>query len=199
MTSLLDSIISQLGSDDVARIGQQIGADQNDTARAISGAVPMILSGLIGGARSSSGVSSLAGALDRDHDGSLLDNLGSFFGQREVQEKNGGGILGHVFGERQGNVRDAVSKSSGLNSQSTAQLLMILAPIVMAALGRYKRNNRLDEGGLSDLLRGERKTIESRSDLGMLGKMFDRDGDGSAMDDLAQAGAGILGGLLGRR
>lgn len=199
MSSILDALTSQLGGDALSQISRHIGADDNATSGAIAAALPTILGGLIKGAGDDRGSSALGAALDRDHDGSLLDDLGGFLNNRDQQEKHGGGILGHVFRGQEAGVAGAVAKSSGLDSGSAGQLMKILAPMVMAQLGRQKRQSNLDNNGLSDLLRGERKQIEARPEMGMFSKMLDRDGDGSAFDDIAKAGAGMLGGLLKRR
>lgn len=199
MSSILDALTSQLGGDAVSQISRQLGSDSNATSGAIAAALPMILGGLISNAGDDNGASALGKALDRDHDGSLLDDLGGFLGNNSVQDKHGGGILGHVFGSKDGGAAaGAVAKSSGLDSRAAGQLMKILAPMVMAQLGRQKRQSNLDNTGLSDLLRGERRQIEARPEMGMFGKMLDRDGDGSALDDLAKAGAGMLGGLFKR-
>lgn len=199
MSSILDALTSQLGGSALSQISRQIGSDDGATSGAIAAALPMILGGLIKNAGSSGGASALGAALDKDHDGSLLDDIGGFLGNQKVQESQGGGILGHIFASQGGGVANAVSKSSGLNSGATKQLMMILAPMVMAQLGRQKRKSGLDTGGLSDLLRGERRQIEAKPNMGMFAKMLDRDGDGSAFDDVAKAGVGMLGSFLRRR
>ena len=49
------------------------------------------------------------------------------------------------------------------------------------------------------MLGRERQRVERREPAagGLLGQLLDRDGDGSAMDDVAQIGGSILGSLLG--
>ena len=67
----------------------------------------------------------------------------------------GGAILGHVFGGKQGNVASTLGKSTGLQSGQILQLLAMLAPIVMAVLGKQnKQSGGLDQGGLADILGG---------------------------------------------
>ena len=67
----------------------------------------------------------------------------------------------------------------------TAQILMMLAPIVMGYLGRQKQQQNLDAGGLSDWLGGQQQQIQQSPQGGFLNGMLDRDGDGSTMDDIA--------------
>lgn len=199
MASLLEQLTGQLSGNALSQIASQIGADESATSSAIAGALPVILGGLMKNAQSSDGASALGAALDRDHDGSVLDDLGGFLGQTQQLERHGGGILGHVFGGQTGRVAESVGRTSGLDAGSAGQLMKILAPMVMAQLGKEKRRSNLDTSGLSDLLRTERRELQSRPEMGMFTKMLDQDGDGSAFDDLAKAGAGLLGNMLRRR
>jgi hypothetical protein len=77
-------------------------------------------------------------------------------------------------------------------------MLVALAPIVMAYLGRQKRQQNLDPGGLSDFLRQESTTARQAAPndlLGTISNFLDRDKDGNPLDDVA----GMLGGFLGGR
>ena len=206
--SILDLVQQQLGSDGIRQLSQQIGADEQQTSSAVQMALPVLLGGLAKNAQSPAGAQALAGALDRDHDPSLLDNLGSMLGGGAMAGA-GAGILGHILGGRQPAVEQGLGKATGLNGSQIGKLLMLLAPIVMAALARRKQQAGADAGGLGGILAGEKDDIQRKNpQLGGLASMLDRDGDGSIVDDLAKmaggggAGGGLggmLGGLLGGR
>ena len=106
----------------------------------------------------------------------------------------GAAILGHVFGQRQQRVEGNLGRATGLNPQTMASLLAMLAPIVMAYLGRQQRQKQLDPGGLAEVLGQQRQRIEqvpqARTGLGAL---LDRDGDGSVIDDLTDLAGGLFG------
>jgi hypothetical protein len=71
--------------------------------------------------------------------------------------------------------------------------MAMLAPVVMAALGERRRSQGLDAGGLGDLLAGEKREAEKAvPGLGALAGLLDRDGDGSAMDDIGGLARGAL-------
>lgn len=181
------------------QIGRQIGARDN---AATQKAVQMGLAGLMGGlaknAQQGSGAEALAGALDRDHDGSILDNLGGFLGNPDAG--NGEGILKHVFGEKRQMVEAGIGQQAGLDSASVQRLLKMLAPILLGALAKQKRSNNLDAGALRDMLGGERATVERKvPQLGGLASLLDRDGDGSVADDVAKLGGGLLKSFFGKR
>jgi hypothetical protein len=191
LTGLLNDA---LNDNTIGQISQQLGTDQSTANNAIQAALPMLLGGLARNSASEGGASALAGALDRDHDGSILDDLGGFLGN--YSSGSGAGILGHVFGGAQGAVEQSVSQASGLDMGKVGPLLVMLAPIVMGAIGRTQRQSGIGAGDLAGLLGGATQQMGSGSGLmDMLSSVLDRDKDGSAIDDMA----GMLGGLLGGR
>lgn len=195
--SLLEMISQQLDSGAIDSLSKQIGADPGATSKAVSGALPMLVSALANNSSQSGGAQALLGALDRDHDGSVLDDVAGFLGKGETSI--GAGILGHVLGGKQAPASDALGRMSGLQSGQSSQLLALLAPLVLGALGKQKRSQGLDAGGLSDLLGGERRRAEQAEPgaMGMLTKLLDKDGDGSVGDELAEMGMGMLGKMFG--
>jgi hypothetical protein len=197
MSSLLEMLAGQLGGDTTAQISRQRGSDQAATGKAISAALPVLMGALARNTSGKQGAESLAGALARDHDGSILDNLSGFLQKPETG--SGEGILGHVLGSKRPAVEQQLGRQTGLDTGSIAKLLPILAPIVMGALGRAQRQGNLDTNGLSSMLAGERKQAESAGSLGGLAALLDADRDGNITDDVAKAGMGLLGRLLRRR
>ena len=181
MFSLEDLLGQEQGSAAVGQISQTAGLDPSTTASVIQTALPAILGGLANNAATPDGAESLNNALDQHHDGSLLDNLGGlssmiFGGDTQAApppQADAGGILGHIFGNSQGQV---------------AQLLMMLAPIVMSYLGRQKQQQGVDAGGLGGLiggLLGGQSAAAAGGIGGLASSMLDRDHDGSALDDIA--------------
>ena len=67
-----------------------------------------------------------------------------------------------------------------------APILMMLAPIVMSYLGKQKQQQGVGADGLGGLLGGLLGGGASQiPQSGGTPSMFDRDGDGSSMDDIA--------------
>ena len=193
LTGLLNDALS---GDTVSQISQTIGADEGTTANAIQAALPMLIGGMARNSQSEEGATSLLGALDRDHDGSILDDLGGFIAGAVGGTAAGAGILGHVFGERQGQIEQGVSAASGLDLNKVGPLLMMLAPIVMGALGRsHRQQGGFDVNSLAGLLGGAQSQMSSGSSvLDVLGGLLDRNHDGSALDDIL----GMAGRMMGR-
>ncbi|MEJ7849032.1 MAG: DUF937 domain-containing protein [Pyrinomonadaceae bacterium] len=193
MFSLQDLLGQEQGSQTVDQISQQVGAEPSMVNSAIQAALPMLMGGLANNASTPQGAESLNTALEQDHDGGILDNLGGlggmiFGGQQEAaptRQADAGGILGHILGGSQGQVAEQVSNQSGLGKGQTAQILMMLAPIVMGYLGRQKQQQGVGADGLGGLLGGLLGGQQQSADNQTAPGYFDKDGDGSSMDDIA--------------
>ena len=190
------------------QLDQQIGA--NDT-RKTTVASSAILSSLMGAmaqnASDPRGAQALSSALERDHDGSLLDHLGSLLGgggatQSPVPARslNGGGILDHILGSRTEETVNEVSQKSGLSSGQVTKLMITLAPILLGMLGKAKKQSKADSGSLGGLLdsflNGNRTAPQQprqAPDLGLAGQLLDRNRDGSVMDDILGMGLKMFG------
>jgi hypothetical protein len=207
MDQLLDMLTQQLGQQGVGKIGQQLGLNEAQSESAIGAALPVLMGALARNAQKPEGAAALAGALDRDHDGSLLNNLDGFL--QNPAQANGAGILGHVLGSKRSRVEQYVSKSAGLSGQQSGQLLEMLAPLVLGSLGQQKRQQNLDSNGLSSLLGGllnsgalgggQAGAGRAQGGNPLLNALLDQDGDGDINDDLIGMGGKLLGGLFGRK
>jgi hypothetical protein len=192
--SVMDALLPLLQGGNVQQVSRQLGIDEDQAGTAIKAALPLLVGAMQRQASSPAGLDSLAGALDRDHDGSILDDIGGFLGGGGSTAA-GAGILGHVLGSRQSNVAASLGKSTGLDSGQILQLLALLAPLVMGALGRAKRQAP-SGGGLADILGGATRQMDQQAPdlMSSLGRMLDADGDGSPIDDLANIAGSLFGG-----
>ncbi|HNL95208.1 MAG TPA: DUF937 domain-containing protein, partial [Saprospiraceae bacterium] len=122
-----------------------------------------------------------------------------FFRKRLFSQPDGVGILGHVFGNNQGNVAQAVSQQAGIDTGKIMNMMVMIAPLVMGMLGKAKQTTGMDAGGLVNIL-GSVMGGKAGSNpiMGVLTGILDKDGDGNVMDDLMGGGIGnLLGGLFG--
>lgn len=198
MSSILELLNDQLSGNATSQISRQLGTDQGTAGKAIGAALPLLVGALARNASRSDGAQSLAGALDRDHDGSVLDDLSGFLANPDAG--SGDGILRHTLGPKRRAVEQELGRQTGLDVDAITKLLPILAPLVMGALGREKRRGQLDIAGLTSMLAGERERAETASSsLGGLAMILDADSDGDISDDVTKMGAGLLGKLFGKR
>lgn len=196
MSSLLNMLAGQLDANTVKQISSQLGADDQTTQQAINTALPMLMGALGRNAADPAGAQALDSALQRGHDGTILNNLAGAVTRPEVQQ-DGQAILKHVLGAKQGAVQSGIAQSTGLDAGSTGQLLTMLAPVVLGMLGQQKQQQGLDAGGLANLLQGERQHSDQM--LSGLAGLLDMDGDGDITDDVLNLGSKLLGGLFGSK
>ncbi len=191
MSDLMSTIGGFLTPETLNMVAGQIGGGNENVQDAIGAAIPLLINALGKNSSSEQGAESLVGALKRDHDGSLLGQIGELvLGNVGGREANGAGILEHVLGGNREQVEKGVSKSSGLDMRQVAQLLPILAPIVMQVLGKMRKEQDLGPTDVQALLAGEKEKSESQ--LGGLARLIDSDNDGSIADDLIGLGAKLF-------
>ena len=205
---IMQILKDQMSGQVLDQLSAQIGATPDQTAAATNGVFASILGGLANNAASPDGLSSLMGAIDRDHDGSVMDDLlGLVTGtSQNPQASNGLGILGHILGGNQEPVAQQVSQSSGLNMQQVMRLMPILAPIVMGVLGKMRNqgashadaNNGIGSiGDLAGILMGSVQNASQNHGMGdLLGSVLGQVLGGGAQQQ-QQQGGGIFGQILG--
>ncbi|OUR90691.1 hypothetical protein A9Q87_12095 [Flavobacteriales bacterium 34_180_T64] len=211
MSGILDLLNSDLGKTIVSGVAGQTGQDESKTGNLLTMALPVLMQAMKNNAATPQGADGLLSALNKKHDGSILDNLGGLFGggvDSNVMD-DGSKILGHVLGSRQQNVENALSKKSGINAGSVGQILKVAAPILMGVLGKQsKQQNTNNSSGIESLLGGLLKGNSPQQEQSFLESILDADGDGSIIDDVAgmvlgggskkKSGlGGLLGGLFG--
>ena len=196
---LLDLVKGQLGQAAMQQIAKQIGGSPQQVNTATDGVLSTLMSALAKNTKSQEGASSLLNALDNDHDGGVLDNLQDLIGGNTAginpRAANGAGILKHLLGNNQSSAVDMISKMSGLGGSQAGSLMTMLAPVLMGALGKQKKQQNLDIGGLANLLNGQTHQRRSSGNplFDMANKFLDADGDGSAVDDImSKVGGGLL-------
>ena len=207
MSGILDLLNSDMGRTLISGASQQLGQGEEQTTSALSAALPLILGAMKNNASTPDGASGLLKALgNNNHSGGIMDNLGSILGGGNIDQNvldDGAGILGHVFGGKEQNVANAVSKSSGVDLGSAMNILKVAAPLVMGFLGKETRQNNVStQSGIGDLL-GGMLGGNSKQSQSLVTSLLDADGDGSVIDDIAGMlmgggkNKGGLGGLLG--
>ena len=194
MDQLTDVVVGQMSRE----AAQKTGLNEGLAAQLMPMAMAALMGGLKKNAAQPNGADALASALDR-HDGSLLNNLGQLADDNTLAD--GQKILGHILGGKRAQTEQALAKSAGVNQDQVGQLLAMAAPMVLASLGRAKREQGLDASALAGLVTEESVRVQKAapSELSGLMQFLDQDGDGDFKDDMLEAaGKKIFGGLFGR-
>lgn len=143
-------------------LAQQTGADRTSTTKATSAIISSMMGALARNASTPDGASALANALDRDHDGSILDMVGGLMkGGREAPGQGmptGGGLMdlvtglaGAASGQKQSGGGLLGSLIGGMVSQQQSQRGGGLGDLIG---GMMRQTQGTDGGGMGDLLGG---------------------------------------------
>jgi hypothetical protein len=156
MSSIAEMVQTQLGSTGIAQLSQHLGTDPATTQAAVAAALPMLLGGMAHTARQPGGAAVLQS--EADAQGGLPMDAAS-----PAAAVGGGGLLGRLLGGKHDDVRQEVSKTSGLDMHQAEKALLFLAPIVLAQLGRKKQESGVDPNQLSTVLHQERQVAQEQA------------------------------------
>jgi len=205
--ALIDMIQQQLDDKTVAQLSQQLGADPTTTRQAVPAALNALLGGLSQNVQQPGGAQQLENAL-ANHDGGILDSLGGLGGLLGggAGTTDGGGILGHIFGNHQPAVANQVGQRTGLNAGQAARLLMLLAPFVLSYLNRARQQRQqqapagnLGAGSVPSTTGPMGGAMESSAGSGPFGGITDiLHGERTRIEQAHPEHSGILGDLLDR-
>ena len=181
----LEALLGLLQGQDLGNLASQVGGNEGEVKNGVMAALPAMLAALGKNAGTEKGAEELNNALEKKHDGSILDNLSGYLSNPDL--KDGAGILNHLFGNQTSNVANAVSQSSGLDTNGSMKMLQMLAPILMGILGQQKKQNNLDAKGLGNLTSMLASNFGSEAGasgiMEAVTNLLDANKDGNVMDD----------------
>lgn len=188
---VLGSILTQ---QNVQQLSQQAGIeDPQKTQMATTAIFDTLLGALSQNAKSEQGAQGIYKALQKDHDGSILnDPMGFLMGLNQpnnMRMLNGSGILGHLLGSNIGNVAGMISKATGLDERTVQRLMPMIAPLVMGAAGKMMREKgSIDQQDPKQVRNMLDQTVQKEKKgnpmMDLAAKFLDQDNDGSVVDDL---------------
>jgi len=197
MDNLTSVLMKTLGQGGLDMMAQKAGVQSNQAASALEGIIPSILGGMAKNTREETGAGSLLNALDKDHDGSILEDVAGFMGGDQA-DGMGAGILKHVLGGNRASVENGLGQKTGMNSSQIGSLMNMVAPLIMGYLGKQRRSNpnTMNNSGIGSLLEGLTGAADNGTGLD-LGDVLDMVGAFSGGSNKS-GGGGLLGGLLGK-
>lgn len=191
----LEALLGLLQGQDLGQLAEQVGGNEGQVKNGVMAALPAMLTALSKNTGTEKGAQELNNVLEKKHDGSILDNLSGYLSNPDL--KDGAGILNHLFGNQTSNVANAVSQSSGLDTNGSMKMLQMLAPILMGMLGQQKKQNNLDAEGIGNLTSMLASNFGSEAGasgiMEAVTNLLDANKDGNVMDDIM----GMVGKLFG--
>ncbi len=215
--SLIDLLTGNTGNQVAEQAENKFGISKTQVIALLAVAAPLIISYLRNKSQDAKEAEALNNALDKDHDGSILNDPS----QVEARQQEGGSILSHIFGGEKANVENQLSQNTGISMDKIGPILGMLAPLIMGYIGKQKQQSGVTSGGgLGDLLGGILGGAQSQAQsqpssplndilAGVLGGGSQNQSSGNPLNDILgnvlgggnqQQGGGLgdlLGGILG--
>ena len=148
--SLLDLITGSTGNQVAEQVENKFGISKNQIIALLAVAALLVISYLRNKSQDANEAEALNNALDKDHDGSILNDPS----QALNREAEGNSILDHIFGGNKAAVENQLSSNTGISMDKIGPVLAMLAPVIMGYIGQQKQQNNVGAGGLGDLLGG---------------------------------------------
>jgi hypothetical protein len=193
----LDDLYNQIPLQDIAR---KLGADEGEVSSAIQTLVPVLVGSLHQNSQDADTASKIASAADSHAARGLLDGGVNV---DQVDEADGAKAIAKIFGGNDTNqVASALAGGGAGNSDLLKRLLPVLAPIVLAYIGKQLAGGQaapgntqaqaVPGGGIGEVLGSILGGAGGGGGSNPLGSIL-----GSALGGQGGALGNILGGLLG--
>lgn len=192
--SLLDLLTGNAGNQVAQEAENKFGISKNQIIALLAVAAPLVISYLRNKSQDAKEAEALSNALDKDHDGSILNDPS----QALNRQAEGNSILDHIFGGQKIAVENQLSQNTGISMDKIGPVLAMLAPVIMGYIGQQKQQNNVNAGGLGDLLGGILGGAQSQAQSGnplndILGSVL----GGGSQQSSGNVLGDILGGVLG--
>lgn len=166
--NLLDAAKNMLPNDLISKAAGSLGESEGSIQKALSGAIPSVLAGLLGKS-SGSGGSGILDLVKGVAGSGVLNNLTGLFDGGGASSQGGGGGIGatvmgwlkSLFGDKINNIVNAISGFAGIKSSSASAILSMAAPAALAPIGKYAAENNLSGSDLGSFLQSQKSSILS--------------------------------------
>lgn len=173
------------------KLGGSVGAAPDQVQQLAQIGLPALLQALGRNAATSEGAASLASALDQHQDDDV-DDLDGFL--NNVDREDGAKMLQHIFGGNNARVENKLAQKTGMEMNQVSGLMAQLAPLLLGALAQQKKQQNIDQSGITDMLGGllQQSAGSKNNFMNMAMDLLDADNDGSIMDDLGGMFKGFM-------
>ena len=154
MATLFESLSSAINPEIVSALGKALGADTSAVSQGLSAAAPLLMGSLSKRAATPSGAESLLKMLPQDTSG-LMGGFGNLTGLISTLFSGGAtgnGMLSSLMGPGLNAIGGSLTKALGFN---VMPLLGMAAPALMGLISKQVQSDKLDAGGLAEMLKRE--------------------------------------------
>jgi outer membrane protein OmpA-like peptidoglycan-associated protein len=158
--NILDAVKGHLTPDLISKATSFLGENESGVAKAMSGIIPAVLSGMITKAASGNeGAAEIFNVAKETHNSGFLGNMSNFFNQGGGMLDKGLGLVQKLFGDKTNSIITSISSFAGIKNSSVGSLLSMAAPLAAGTLGKHAESNNLDASGLASMLSSQKNSI----------------------------------------
>jgi outer membrane protein OmpA-like peptidoglycan-associated protein len=164
--NLIEAAKNLLPNDLVSKAAGSLGETEGGIQKALSGAIPSVLAGLLGKS-SGSGAGGILDIVKGAAGSGILNNLTGLFdggGSPGGSSGIGATVMGwlrSLFGDKLNNIINAISGFAGIKPSSASAVLSMAAPAALAPIGKYATENNLSAPDLGSFLQNQKNSILS--------------------------------------
>jgi outer membrane protein OmpA-like peptidoglycan-associated protein len=161
--NLIDAAKGLLPNDLLSKAAGSLGESEGGIQKALSGAIPSVLAGLLGQS-SGSGATGILDMVKNAAGSGVLNNISGLIGGGGAAGGVGATVMGwlrSLFGDKLNSVISAIAGFAGIKSASASSVLSMAAPAALGSVGQYASENNLSASGLSSFLQSQKSSILS--------------------------------------
>lgn len=165
-SSIVSSLLSTFDSRSISEIALRFGQPKEAVSKSLESSTACLLESLANKAGDSTSMSELFTLVSQAPSHvNMSDLMGAVTDPTRASSttssllSSGQKLLSLAFGGNQSSIIDAIGKSSGLRPGMVAGLMSMAAPMMLSALGRLVRNDRMNPAGLGRLLASESEGV----------------------------------------
>jgi hypothetical protein len=156
--NLVEAANGLISGELVDKAGSFLGESETGVRKALTGIVPAVLGGLAQKSSTNAGADAVFRMVNEQSQ-AQAEPAGFFSNDNTSLLNKGAVLLSDIFGDKVNSLTGSLAGFSGIRETSASSLLSIVAPIVVAFLGKQVTSNQMNAADLSSLLSNQKEDI----------------------------------------
>ncbi|MCC6286406.1 MAG: DUF937 domain-containing protein [Chitinophagaceae bacterium] len=165
--NFISAVNNLFGSELLNKAASAFGENETAIQKAISGAVPSVLTGLLTRADSADGLQSILNVAKNAGSSGILGNLTGLLGSEGSSFSGLTSMVRNLFGDKLAGIANVISGFSGVKESSASSLLNMVAPAALGVLGKHATDSNMSTSGLASFLSSQKDSILSAIPSGL--------------------------------
>lgn len=157
--NLLNTVNSLFSGDLLNTAASALGENEASIQKAVSGAVPSVLTGLLSKADSADGIQSILNVAKSAGSSGILGNLGGFFNSGNSGFSSIISSVSNLLGDKLGGIANLISGFAGIKQSSASSLLNLVTPAALGVLGKHASDTNMSASGFASFLSSQKDSI----------------------------------------